>query len=224
MSRIALSRLVALAGGASAVALVAHFAVASPPASSASSGALEQFTSQHNALVTGAWLDGMGSVLLIVTFLGVVELAGQARTLAGRLVLLAGAGVVALSLMTDSLLIGAAQISTYGDAAMATRLVQLAHATDYAYPIVNPLWATALGIVVLRSRILPAFFGYVSLVFAAVELVGGLASLYSDGINAIIDPFFLVMVLWSVAAAIWFTVRSFGPNAAMQSEPQTAAI
>jgi hypothetical protein len=217
MTRRSLSRLVALAGVGSAIGLVGHFAVAPPPSSFTSRAVLEQFASHHDALVTGAWLDGIGSILLIVTFLGVVELGGLAGTLAGRIVLLAGAGVVAHSLLTDTLLIGASQISATGDGTMAASLGQLAHAADYAYPIVNIFWATALGVVVLRSRILPGVFGYVALAFGAVELVGGLASLYNDGVNAVINPFFLVMVLWNVAAAIVLAVRSFKAEEVGQS-------
>jgi hypothetical protein len=223
MSRRSLSRLTAFTGVASAIALVGHFAVAPPPTSFTSRALLEQFASHHDALLTGAWLDGIGSVLLIVTFLGVVELGGLAGTLAGRIVLLGGAGIVAHSMFTDSLLVASAQISAAGDGAMAASVVQVIHAADYAYPMVNVFWAAALGVVVLRSRVLPAVFGYVALAFGAVELVGGLASLYSDAVNAVINPFFMVMVLWNVGAAITLAVRSFEADAQPVSESRLRA-
>jgi hypothetical protein len=209
VSRPILSRLVALAGIGAAAGLVGHFAVSPPPTSFTSSSVLVEAARQHNALVTGAWLDGIGATLLILTLLGIVELSGLASTLAGRVVLLAGASAVAQSLMTASLLIAAAQMSAAGVPAMAAGMLQVAHAADYGFPIINLFWASALGLIVLRSRVLPRAFGYVAIAFAVVELVGGLASLYSDAVNAAINPVFLVMVLWAVGAAIVLTVRSF---------------
>ena len=205
-----LYRLVALAGAGAAVGLVGHFVVWPPPTSYVTSTVLEQAARHHDAMVTGAWLDGIGSTLLIVTVLGVVELSGLASSLAGRIVLLTGAAVVANSLLSDSLIIAAAQISAAGGGAIAAGMLQLAHASDYVYPIVNVFWASALGLIVLRSRILPPAFGYVAIAFGAVELVGGLAALYSDAVNAVINPFFLVMVLWCVIASVVFAARSFG--------------
>ena len=92
---------------------------------------------------------------------------------------------------------------------MAASVLQVAHAVDFAYPILNPFWASALGVIVLRSRVLPTVFGYVALVFGAVELIGGLAALYSEPVNAIVNPFFPVMMLWNLAAALVLARRSY---------------
>jgi hypothetical protein len=211
-------RLVGLSGIASAIALVGHFVVAGPPTTFTSQRILETTASQHTALATGAWLDGIGSTLLIVTFLGIAQLAGLAGTLAGRILLLGGSAVVAHSLLTDSLLIAASQISSVGDPATAASLLRVAHATDYAFPIANSFWAPALGLIVLRSHFLPTAFGYVAIAFGAVEVVGGLAALYSDAVNAVIDPFFLVMVAWAVAAGMVLIQRSLGDRLTVSGE------
>lgn len=215
MSSRLTSRFVAISSVAAAMGLVGHFVVAPPPSSYTSSTALEAAARHHEALVTDAWLDGIGSMLLIVTLIGVVELSGLASTLAGRLVLLGGAATVAHSLLSDSLVIASAQIWAAGDGALAIGMLQVAHAADYAYPVVNIFWASALGLVVLRSKVLPAVFGYVALAFSAVELVGGLAALYSEAVNSVINPFFLVMVVWGVAAGVVLAIRSTRTNAAL---------
>lgn len=215
-------RLVAVAGFVSAVALVGHFVVAGPPASFTSSQKLlVDYALQHNAVVTGAWLDGIGSILLILTVIGVAQLAGAAGSLAGRVLLLAGAAVVAQSLLTDSLLIAAAQIAAGGSGAQAATLVQVAHAADYVFPIANTFWAPALGLIVLRTRVLPAIFGYIAVAFGLVELFGGAAALYSESVNAVINPLFLVMVVWNVAAGIVLLVRR-EKRTQVGREPQVA--
>jgi len=110
-------KLVAVAGFVSALALVGHFVVAGPPASFTTQKLLVDYALRHDAVVTGAWLDGIGSLLLILTVIGVAQLAGAAGSLAGRVLLLAGAAVVAHSLFIDSLLIAAAQIAAAGSGA-----------------------------------------------------------------------------------------------------------
>jgi hypothetical protein len=200
-------KLVAVAGFASAVALVGHFVVAGPPASFTSQKLLVDYALRHDAVVTGAWLDGIGSVLLVLTVVGVAQLAGAAGSFAGRVLMLAGAAVAAHSLFIDSLVIGAAQIAAAGSAAQAATLLQVAHAGDYAFPIANAFWAPALGLIVLRTGVLPAVFGFVAVAFGLLELAGGAAALYSESVNAVINPMFLVMVLWNVAAGIVLLVR-----------------
>jgi hypothetical protein len=200
-------KLVAVAGFVSAVALVGHFVVAGPPASFTTQKLLVDYALRHDAVVTGAWLDGIGSVLLVLTVVGVAQLAGAAGSFAGRILTLAGAAVVAHSLFIDSLVIGAAQIAADGSGAQAATLLQVAHAGDYVFPIANAFWAPALGLIVLRTGVLPAIFGYVAVAFGLVELVGGAASLYSESVNALINPMFMVMVVWNVAAGIVLLVR-----------------
>jgi hypothetical protein len=200
-------KLVAVAGFVSAVALVGHFVVARPPASFTTQKLLVDYALEHNAVVTGAWLDGIGSVLLVLTVVGVAQLAGAAGSFAGRVLMLAGAAVAAHSLFIDSLVIGAAQVAAAGSGAQAAILLQVAHAADYAFPIVNVLWAPALGLIVLRTGVLPAIFGYVAVAFGLVDLGGGTAAIYSESVNAVINPMFLVMVVWNVAAGVVLLVR-----------------
>ena len=221
MSRHTLSRLVALAGIGATIGLVGHFMVAPPPTSFTSQSVLQAAASQQNALLTSAWLQGLGVILMMATALGVVELAGRSGSLAGRFVLLGGAAAVAHSLLSDTLVVAAAQLSAGGSGVGAATMLQIAHAADYGYPFINLVWVTALGVIVLRSRVLPQAFGYVALAFGALELVGGLAALYSDAVDAVVNPVYLVMVLWIVAAAIVLTVRSFQP--ATQTQKPVAA-
>jgi Domain of unknown function (DUF4386) len=214
-------KLVAAAGFASAVALVGHFVVAGPPASFTTQKVLVDYALRHDAVVTGAWLDGIGSILLVLTVVGVAQLAGAAGSLAGRVLLVAGAAVAAQSLLTDTLLIAATQIAAAGSEAQAATLVQVAHAADYVFPIANAFWAPALGLIVLRTRVLPAIFGYVAVAFGLVELFGGTAALYSESVNAVINPLFLVMVVWNVAAGIVLLVRR-EERTQVGREPQVA--
>jgi len=104
--------------------------------------------------------------------------------------------------------VAAAQIAAAGSGAQAATLLQVAHAADYVFPIANAFWAPALGLIVLRSGVLPAIFGYVAVAFGLVELFGGAAALYSESVNAVIHhQLFLVIVVWNVAAGIVLLVR-----------------
>jgi hypothetical protein len=221
MSNHLTRRLTLLAAIGSAVALVAHYAMLPPrPQLGAPPEQLMQFAGHQAILVGSAWLDGIGSVLLITCVLAIVQLSGEAGTMAGRVVQMAGVAVIAISLLTDLLLVGVAHAAAIGDSSTAATAYLLLNSSDYVYPVANAFWIPALGLIVLRSGVLPRGFGYVAVAFGLFELVGGLVALYSDTVNNVVNPAYMIMLAWIVAASVLLVIK---PARAM-SEPRVEEL
>jgi len=215
-----MSRLILLGGVGGVVALVAHVAILpSRPALGATQSQFMRLASHHNALFASAWLDGIGSILLILSAVAIAHFAGAGGTFLGRIVQVAGAAVIAMSLVSDALVVTIAQAGTVGDGATIRTAYSLLTAADYVYPFANPFWLSALGAIVLATRVLPRVFGYLALALGAAELVGGLAKLYSDAANNVANHFFLAVLAWVLAASITLAIR---PVAARDVAPRYA--
>jgi len=221
-----MARLILLGALGSVVALVAHIAVLpSRPAAGAAQPLLMQFAGHHNVLLTSAWLDGLGSALLILTAVAIAHLAGAGSTLPGRIVQVTGTVVIALSLVSDTLLIATAQAGALGDGATVRTAYSLLSAGDYVYPVANTFWLSALGLVVLRTSILPRAFGYLALALGAAELVIGLAKLYSDTVHNVINYGFMAILAWVLAASITLAIRPIASRSpSPEREPAVTAI
>jgi len=201
-------RLILLGAVSAIVALVAHFAILpSRPGLNATQPQLMQFAAHHDALLASAWLDGVGSALLILSVVVMAHFVDAGGTVLGRIVQVVGAAVIAMSLVSDALLIAVAQAGSVGDGTTVRTAYSLLHVADYVYPFANPFWLAALGAIILRSGVLPRILGYLALALAAAELVGGLAALFSDTLNNVVNPMFLAVLAWVLAASIVLVVR-----------------
>ena len=111
--------LTALAGILGTVALVAYYAapvtfMPLPPANAPAAQVIAFGTAYQNVILFDAWLQAIGALLSVVFVLALVQMAGTASRLAGRLTLLAGGVVLALALAEGTFEIGAVMAAANG--------------------------------------------------------------------------------------------------------------
>src|SRR5215470_2115778 len=112
--------LIALCGVLGPVILIASFIINPAPPVDYTVAQLREFAVQHhNGIVFGGWLQGMGSLLIVLFAIGLVHWADATHSLAGWITLLAGATILMVSLVEITFYLGAVQATEAGDAASA---------------------------------------------------------------------------------------------------------
>jgi hypothetical protein len=198
--------LAALCGIIGPVTLVGSFLINPAPPADASVAQLREFAHRHHStIVLGAWLQGMGSLLIVIFALALVHLAGATNWLSGWMTLLAGATILMVSLVEITFYLGAVQGAASGDEASGLASDNLRKAVQHVF-LIAPALLLPLGVVLLLSRLLPLGFAYSGLALGAVLQLLGLVGLF-NGLQTVIDFVLIVQALWFVAAAIALIAR-----------------
>jgi hypothetical protein len=188
-----------LCGIFGAVALVSSFVMNPAPPAEFTVSQLRDFAVQHhNGIVFGAWLQGMGSLLLVLFAIALVHLAGATHQFAGWVTLLAGATILMVSLVEITFYLGAVQAAEAGDLTSGTVSNALIKAVQHVF-LIAPALLLPLGAVLLDAQILPRVFAYVALAIGATLQIFGLVGLFGV-LQPIIDDVLIVQALWFVAA------------------------
>jgi hypothetical protein len=112
--------LTALCGIIGPVILVASFVISPAPPASYTITPLRDFALQHhNGIALGGWLQGIGSLLIVLFAIALVHLADATHRLAGWITLLAGTIILMVSLVEVRFYLGAVQATEIGDTASA---------------------------------------------------------------------------------------------------------
>jgi uncharacterized membrane protein len=82
-----------------------------------------------------------------------------------------------------------------------------------------PMLITSIGIVLVRSDIIPRFFGYAAITVGVMFFIAGILSIFDPGASAIIAVFEIVQlsrVIWVLTSAIFILIfrkgsRRVGP-------------
>ena len=210
MKEPALARRAALAGVTSVVMLVVHSMILGSPPSNGSSetAVLRWLNGHHGVVLSSAWLDGIGSIVLVGTVYALVRLVGPEDGVTGRLATRMATIVVALSLVTDAALIAATHAAGAGHGGPATALFTFAYGIDFVFPLVNCLWLPAVGVLLLRSAVLPRGFGHAAVVVGVAEFVVGTAALFSSAAAAANNFVFIALLVWMLAVSIVLAARA----------------
>jgi hypothetical protein len=191
-----------------------------PPALTAPVAELTRYAADHHhALLAAAWLEGTGTLLYVIFTLALVHLAGSRAGLAGRVTALAAAAVLAVSLVYDLLLIAIAQSAALGGQQTATALVAygLFAAAEHVFLLAPPL-LLPLGLILLRTPVLPRPFGLLAVVLGVTGPVLGLAGLFTvtadnnGPVGAAINALIAAQGLWIMAAAVTLPLRRPNPR------------
>ena len=209
--------LAGVAGFAGAAALGSSFGMLpSPPAINAPLTALSHYAVAHQHLMTAAaWLEGTGTALYVIFVLALVHLAGARAGLAGRITTLAAAVVLAVSLVYDVMLIAFAQSAALGGHQTTTAVVAygLFAATEHVFLLAPPLFLP-LGLILLRTPVLPRPFALLAVTFGAIAPILGLAGLFTVTANnngpvgAAINALVAAEGLWIIAASLTLPLRA----------------
>jgi hypothetical protein len=208
--------LAAAAGFGGVAALGASFGLLpSPPAITAPLAALTRYaTSHHHAMLAAAWLEGIGTLLQVIFVLALVHLAGARAGLAGRITTVACAAVLGISLVYDVMVIAIAQSAATGGPQITTAVVAygLFAAVEHVFLIAPPL-LLPLGLILLRTPLLPRAFGWLAVILGALGPILGLAGLFTVTANnngptgTAINVLVAVQGVWIAAASITLASR-----------------
>jgi hypothetical protein len=212
---------IALCGIVGPSILVASFVINPAPPATDTVAQLRDFALQHhNGIVLGGWLQGMGSLLIVLFSLGLVHLANAAQRLAGWITLLAGAVILVVSLVEIVFYLSAVQATEAGDTAGGLAANSLIKAVQHVF-LIAPALLLPLGIVLRDSRILPRVFAYTALLVGGTLQVLGLVGLLHP-LQAVINVILIIQSLWFIAAAL--AVLRYGAGTADPDRPLTATI
>jgi hypothetical protein len=199
--------LTGLSGVAGVVLLIVSFAINSGPPQNATSAELAKFGEQnYSHILWGAWLQAVGPVLIILFAFALVHLAGATQRLAGWMTLFGATILMTVSLIEVTLYISALNPDP---AMMPSISLKLISAVQHLYFIVAaPSLFLPLGIVLIRSSILPRLFGYLALALATAFAGLGVTFMLRLVLPDAVTAFGGVQSLWWLAAAITLIVRS----------------
>jgi hypothetical protein len=173
----------------------------------------------HTLLGAGSWIQGVGAVLCVVFFIGVAQLAKQSDGLAGRVVLLGSAVLVAVVAAEMVFTLTWAYAATVGQDQSSRTAFDLMSRFIQVFPIVPaPTVYLALAWVLRRgSPVLPSMFGWLALAlglaFLVVGFVGALATAATAGTAALSG----LQDIWILTAALVILRRS-----ALRSDGETS--
>lgn len=183
------------------------------------------YVDERGKLVTVTVLFGL-SIVAFLWFLGSVVHTLRVEADESRIAATAlGAGIVTTSLFGVLVLLNAGltlQIAADGDAGVVAALYDLAWATStlISFPVAALVFASGIG--TWRSRLLPAWFGWASVVGALAILVSG-TTWAADGFwapdglyNAYISP--VIFIVWVVLLSV-LLLRRLQPRAAEPGAP-----
>lgn len=201
-------RLVALSGILGPIALTVYFGapwLVHWPMGNVTSEQLASFASDNRSIFfLGAWFQGIGSLLSVLFFIGIVVLARATDHLAGLVAVAASAVLLGLSLVEGAFLMTVPLAVASGHAATAQATFDLSTMTFvHVFPIVPvPAVLFSLGAVILGSRLLPRSLGTAALAIGAAFEIVGFAALFNEAFVIPIIGLLVVDELWIIAAAL----------------------
>jgi len=201
----------ALCGVLGVAMLTAHFLIPSGiPRDSAATAEIVGFVRRHHhSVLLSAWLQVAGATLYVLFVLVLVDAAHAGRRLAGRIALLSGTVLVAWSLLDSALIIAAVEAATHGHPGTLRVTFDLIggpgnDAVGRSF-LIAPAILIPVGVVLLKSRLLPSFWGGGALAFGVANQVLGSLVLFSRAAFVHVVPVLLALEnLWFVAIAIAF--------------------
>ena len=176
------------------------------PPLGATSTELMEFGKQHYAsILWGAWLQAVGPVFIVIFAFSLVHLAGASQRLSGWITFFGATTLMAVSLIEITFYISA----LFPDPPMMPFIsLKFISAVQHLYFIVAaPLLFMPLGIVLVRSPILPRIFGYLALLLATAFAALGIIFLLTLTLPVGVTAFAGVQALWWLGAAITLIVR-----------------
>jgi len=228
MTSASVRRLVAVSGILGPVALAVYFAtpwLVNWPVGSVTGDLLATFASHHRDLFfVGAWFQGVGSLLSVLFFVGLVHLAGATNRVAGLCTVAACAVLLSVSLVEGAFLMTVPLAVAAGHAATAQTTFDLSTITFvHVFPIVPvPAVLFSLGAVILGSRVLPRSVGVAALILGAAFEIVGFAALLIDTFVIPVIGLLVIEELWIIAAALaLLRVRGNIPLTLRQADSRT---
>ena len=174
----------------------------------------EIITKHQSAIFLDAWLMGIGSFLSVIFYVGLVYASGTPVLFSGWLTIIASTAVLAVALADVTFMVAAAHAAVLGH----TYTMKVAfdfvagpgEAFDYTFIFgPAPVLITSIGFVLLRSDIIPRFFGYAAIAVGVMFFIAGLLSIFYPRAVIITIIFEIVQMsrgIWVLTLAIFIVL------------------
>lgn len=147
-----------------------------------------------------AWLQGTGTLLIVVFVLGLVYLADAWNRFSGWLTMLASAAILTLSLMEGAFFIDAVDAVTNGHLDAAVASFDLTFVFLHTF-FIAPSLLLPLAFVLRSSTLLPKAFWISAVILgAAFETLGLVGLFLSSPLPSIV--LLVLMIVWIISAAV----------------------
>jgi hypothetical protein len=171
-------------------------------------------TKHQSAILLDAWLMGMGSLLSVIFYVGLVYVTGAIMRFSGLLSIIASAVVMAVALVDVTFMVAANNAAIIGHTDTTKIAIDFVagkgEAFDYTFIFgPAPMLITSIGFVLLRSDIIPRFFGYAAIVVGVMFFIAGLLSIFYPGAGVITITFEIVQMsrgIWVLTLAIFILI------------------
>jgi len=168
----------------------------------------------RSAIFLDAWLMGTGSFLSVIFYAGLVYASGAIRRFSGLLAIIASTIVLAIALVDVTFMVAAANAAILGHSDTTKVALDFVagsgEAFDYTFIFgPAPVLITTIGIVLLRSDIVPRPFGYAAVAVGIMFVIAGLLSIFYQGAGVITPVFEIVQLcrgIWVLATAIFILI------------------
>jgi len=180
--------------------LIVSFSINTGPPPGSSGPELVRFAEQHyRAVLWGAWLQAVGPVFVVLFAFALVHLSGAERRLAGWMTFFGATVLMTVNLAEVTFYMVALFTSPSGMTEVGIRLIE---SVQHLYFIVSaPALFLPLGMVLVRSRIVPRVIGYLAFVLGGTFALVGMLSLFTLALPASITSLGSIQALWWLAAA-----------------------
>lgn len=214
----------ALSGIAGVLMLIPSFFINPGPPPNATVAQLVAFANQYRtSVLIGAWLQAVSALLIILFAFAIVHQAGATRRLVGWMTMLGGGVLVMTSLIEVTFYLSAVNGNPATTGLISLDLIA---AVQHIYSMVAaPAVFLPLGVVVLRSRVLPQVFGYLAVALAGIFAVLGIIALGAPIQNVVNILASVQGVWWLLAAFMLIVSKEEAPDiaAAKEQEPVGSA-
>ncbi|HVV56156.1 MAG TPA: hypothetical protein VHC47_12555 [Mucilaginibacter sp.] len=206
-------RWVRILGGISGIAGVLmiglSFMINPGPPPGASIAKLIEFGNRYyDSILWGAWLQAVGPVFIVLFAFILVRLAEAHVRVSGWMTFFGAAVLMAVSLIEITFYI-AVLFGAPPDAILVC--LRTIYAVQHLYFIVAaPAFFIPLGIVLVRSDVLPKIFGYLALLLGVAFMLLGILYLTVLILPMWVTAFAGVQALWWLAAAITLLIKNRG--------------
>jgi hypothetical protein len=177
-----------------------------PPPDTTATQLLEFGKNYHTPILIDTWLQQFGTILSVIFALALVQLAGTATTLAGRLTLLASTVITSLSLAEGTFVLGATQAGNNGHLEASLTCFELTNVFIHIF-LLAPSLFLMLGFALKGTTILPRFFSVTATVLGTLFQSLGVIALFDNRFFLVVIGILMLQNLWTIAASITLLIR-----------------
>jgi hypothetical protein len=206
----------AFCGMLGVVTLISAFIFAwGPPANATLAQQTVYVIQHHNAIAMGAWLQTIGTLLCVLFAIGIIHLAGATKQFAGWMTIFGGTVLMMVSIVEVTFYFSAVSGAINHNPMLLSISGNLMDAIQHAYSMVAvPIVFLPLGVILLRSHIIPHIFGYLALLLGVTFAVFGVVCLFVPA-QYLVNDLSFIQGLWWLASAI--TLLFYKGNAIEQA-------